>query len=517
MKTAKYQSLTRLALIFAILVIVNFISVRLFFRVDLTKNNVYTLSDASKTLVRSLDDRLNIKAYFTEDLPSPYNNNRRTVLDMLNEYRAYGGGNFHFEFISPEGEKGEKEAQEEGIPPVQVQVVNNDKLEVKRAYLGLVLMFEDKKEVLPVIQNLSSLEYELSSAIKRLTVKNKPKIGYTTGHQELDITSLKAAYQSLSKQYEFLPVDLTKNKPVPSDITTLLIIAPQQQFNDSSKYQIDQFIMHGGKAAFLLNTMNVNLQSQYRFAQPMQTGLEDLLQNYGVRVNSDMVRDAQCANVTVMQQQGPFQFQSQVPFPYLPNVSSFNKSNIMVKDLENVVLYFAGSVDTALAQSKGLNAEVLMRSSKRSGRQTGFMMVNPMQEYTEKDFAESGIPLAAVVSGSFQSYFVGKPMAPVLSKSPETQIIVVGDGDFMKDDFAGSKGNMVFFQNIVDYLSDESGLITIRSKDVTEPPLEQISDGMKKFLKYGDLVAPPLLVILYGLLRWRRRVAFKKSIEAQIG
>ena len=516
MKTAKYQSLARLALIFAILVIVNFISVRLFFRLDLTKNNVYTLSDASKNLVRSLDDRLNIKAYFTEDLPSPYNNNRRTVLDMLNEYRAYGGGNFHFEFISPEGEKGEKEAQEEGIPPVQVQVVNNDKLEVKRAYLGLVLMFEDKKEVLPVIQNLSSLEYELSSAIKRLTIKNKPKIGYTTGHQELDITSLKTAYQSLSKQYELLPVDLTKNEPVPSNISSLLVIAPQSQFNDSAKYQIDQFIMHGGKAAFLLNTMNVNLQSQYRYAQPQKTGLEDLLENYGVRVNSDMVRDAQCANVTVMQQQGPFQFQSQVPFPYLPNVSSFNKNNIMVKDLENVVLYFAGSVDTALAQAKGLHAEVLMRSSKRSGRQTGFMMVNPMQEYTEKDFTESGIPLAAVVSGSFQSFFTGKPMAPVLSKSPETQIIVVGDGDFMKDDFAGSKGNMVFFQNIVDYLSDESGLITIRSKDVTEPPLEQISDGMKKFLKYGDLVAPPLLVILYGLLRWRRRVAFKKSIESQI-
>jgi len=516
MKTAKYQSLTRLALIFAILVIVNFISVRLFFRLDLTKNNVYTLSDASKKLVGSLDDRLTVKAYFTEDLPAPYNNNRRSVLDMLNEYRAYAGGNLHFEFFSPEGEKGEKEAQEEGIPPVQVQVVNNDKLEVKKAYLGLALMFEDKKEVLPVVQNLGSLEYDLSSAIKRLTIKSKTKIGYTTGHQELDFSSLKAVNQSLGKQYDIVPIDLSKNEAVPSDITSLLVIAPQQQFNDSSKYQIDQFLMHGGKVAFLLNTMNVNLNSQYRFAQPMQTGLEDLLQSYGVRINSDMVRDAQCANVTVMQQQGPFQFQSQVPFPYLPNVSNFSKSNIMVKDLENVIFYFAGSIDTTMAQSKGLHAEVLMRSSKRSGRQTGFMMVNPMQEYTQADFTESGIPLAAVVSGSFQSHFVGKPLAPVLAKSPETQILVVGDGDFMKDDFAGSKGNMVFFQNIVDYLSDESGLITIRSKDVTEPPLEQISDGMKKFLKYGNLVAPPVLIVLYGLFRWRRRVAFKKSMEAQL-
>ncbi|MEW5798472.1 MAG: Gldg family protein [Bacteroidota bacterium] len=516
MKTTKYQSLGRLAIVLAILIVVNFISIRLFFRLDLTKNGVYTLSDASKSLVQSLDDRLTVKAYFTEDLPAPYNNNRRTVLDLLNEYRAYAGGNLHFEFINPEGEKGEKDAQEEGIPPVQVQVVKDDKLEVKRAYLGLVMMFEDKKEVLPVIQNLSSLEYDFSSAVKRLTTKQKPKVGYSTGHQEPELSSFRRAYQSLAQQYELVPVDLTKHEPVAPDITSLLVIAPQTQFNDSAKYLIDQFIMRGGKAAFLLNTMNVNLNSQYRFAQPQQTGLEDLLAQYGIRLNSDMVRDAQCANISIVQQQGPFQFQSQVPFPYLPSVSNFNKSNIVVKDLENVVLYFAGSLDTATAKNKGLNAEVLMRSSKQSGRQSGFMMVDPMQQYSPNDFSESGIPLAAVVSGSFSSYFTGKPLAPVHAQSPETRILVVGDGDFMKDDFAGNKSNMIFFQNIVDYLSDESGLITIRSKDVTEPPLDPVSDGMKKFLKYGNLAAPPLLVILYGLLRWRRRVSFKKSMESQI-
>jgi ABC-type uncharacterized transport system involved in gliding motility auxiliary subunit len=92
----------------------------------------------------------------------------------------------------------------------------------------------------------------------------------------------------------------------------------------------------------------------------------------------------------------------------------------------------------------------------------------------------------------------------------------VGDGDFMKDDFASSRGNLTFFINIIDYLADDAGLITIRSKNVAQPPLDQISDGTKKLLKYGDLILPPLLVIGYGLFRWRRRVALKRSFEIQV-
>ena len=109
-----------------------------------------------------------------------------------------------------------------------------------------------------------------------------------------------------------------------------------------------------------------------------------------------------------------------------------------------------------------------------------------------------------------------KTLVPQVTKSPDTRIIVVGDGDFMKDDFAGNRGNLTFFINIVDFLADDAGLITIRSKDIAQPPLEQVSDGTKKFLKYGDLILPPLLVIGYGLLRWRRRVALKRSLESQM-
>jgi len=163
-----------------------------------------------------------------------------------------------------------------------------------------------------------------------------------------------------------------------------------------------------------------------------------------------------------------------------------------------------------------LKAEVLVRTSKHSGRQSGFVMIDPFHRYAPEELAESSIPLAAVVSGSFKSFFEGKSLVPREIKSPDTRIIAVGDGDFMKDDFAGNRNNLTFFINIVDFLADDAGLITIRSKDIAQPPLEQISDGTKKLLKYSLLLLPPLLVIGYGLLRWRRRVALKRTLESQL-
>jgi gliding-associated putative ABC transporter substrate-binding component GldG len=372
-----------------------------------------------------------------------------------------------------------------------------------------------------VIQNLGSLEYDISAAIKRLTTRVKKRIGYTTGHQETALTSMQHANQDISAQYEAVPVDLSSNSAaIPQDLAALLVIAPQAKFSDTAKYQIDQYIMNGGKVAFLLNKMNVDLSAQYKVARPIELGLEDMLENYGIRLNSDLVRDAQCANITVMENQGQFQMRSQIPFPYMPNVMNVDRSNPIVKDLQGLIFYFVSSLDTTPAANKGLKAEVLMRSSKHSGRQTGFIMLDPFHRYTQEELGESNIPLAAVVSGSFNSYFsIGRAnntLVPQATKSPDTRIIVVGDGDFMKDDFAGSRGNLTFFINIVDFLADDAGLITIRSKDIAQPPLEQVSDGTKKILKYGALLLPPFLVIGYGLLRWRRRIALKRSIESQL-
>jgi ABC-type uncharacterized transport system involved in gliding motility auxiliary subunit len=154
------------------------------------------------------------------------------------------------------------------------------------------------------------------------------------------------------------------------------------------------------------------------------------------------------------------------------------------------------------------------------------LMVDPLQRFTQEDFQESGIPLASVISGSFKSFYTGKPVpsdtaagsVPVtgspLGASPSTRLVVMGDGDFMRDQFT-NRDNLTFFANMVDYLVDDAGLITIRSKEASAPPLEPVSDNAKKAIKYANLFVPPLLVIGYGLFRWRNRKARKRFLESQ--
>jgi gliding-associated putative ABC transporter substrate-binding component GldG len=519
----KAQTLLRVVIILAILILVNIISIRVFGRLDVTDKKLFTLSSASKELMRSLDDKVTVKAYFTEDIPAPYNNNRRALLDELNEYKAYSRGNLQYEFIDPSGEKGEQDAQQQGIAPVQVQVVKEDKLEVKRAYMGLLFLYEDKKEVIPVVQNTSTLEYDISSTIKRLTSRTQKRIGFLTGQGEPALSELSRVQQLLGKQYQVTTVDVGNGKPVPPDVAALVVMAPAKPFSEPDKYHIDQYLMRGGKVAFLLNRVDANLQN--RFGRALELNLDDLLDAYGLRVNPDLVRDAQCANISIVQSQFGFQMQSQVPFPYLPLASNFSKDNTMVKDLKGIVLFFVSSVDTSKLAAKNLQGEILIRSSNQSGRQATVFMFDPLQRYTKEEFSEKEIPLAALVHGRFKSAFEGKPF-PVdtaagapndssnrLSTSPDSRVVLVGDGDFARDQYLGNRDNLTFFANMIDYLVDDAGLITIRSKDVTLPPLDQVSDGTKKLVKYANLVVPPALVLAYGLVRWRMRKARKKALE----
>jgi hypothetical protein len=191
------------------------------------------------------------------------------------------------------------------------------------------------------------------------------------------------------------------------------------------------------------------------------------------------------------------------------------------------VLFFVSSVDTVKLGVRNLQGEILIRSSSQSGRQTGMFLFDPLQRYAREDFSEKDIPLAALVYGKFRSFYEGKPVpqdtsagsAPpaetTIATSPETRVILVGDGDFARDQYLGNRDNLTFFANMVDYLVDDAGLITIRSKDVTMPPLDPVSDATKKLVKYSNLVIPPLLVIGYGLVRWRMRKSRRKALELQ--
>src|SRR5262245_59840796 len=293
-------------LLIGIVVLANVVGSTLFRRVDLTEGRMYSLSTASKNLVRKLDDTFLVKAYFSKNLPAPYNANSRYLQDLLEEYRVYGKGRFRFEFVDPADDaKLEEEAQKHRIPPVQVQVLEKEQFQAKKAYMGVVFMYKDRQETIPIVENPVGLEYDITATIKKMTRASEdlPVVGILSGHEEPEFSDLSTVQQVFEKQYRLRPVTVSNGQRVPPDVSVLLVAAPRRPFSDWEKYAIDQYIMRGGKVAFLIDKVNADLQMGRAF--PLRLQLDDWCQNYGFKVNDNLVGDFESPGVlNVSQQQG---------------------------------------------------------------------------------------------------------------------------------------------------------------------------------------------------------------------
>jgi len=515
------NSATVLLLVLGIVIVLNLFSLNVFKRLDLTEGRVFSLSEASKKAVQDLDDRLIIKAYFSEGLPPPYNNQARYLRDKLDEYKAYSGGNFQYEFIDPGSEeKLQQEAQSYRIPPLQVNAVEKDKIEIKTVYMGLVMLFEDKKpEVMPVIRHVHGLEYDLTAAIKRITSDELMTVGFLTGHDEPTLEeNLSNISQSLQRQYSVVPVDLSGGNRVPDDMAVLVIAAPQTAFTEWEKYAIDQYIMAGGKVTFLIDKIKTDISTST--AEPLSLDLDDWLKTYGISIQDNLVYDALNTPINITRRQGFITISNQVNYPFFPKINTFNRDNAIVKDLENISLYFVSSLDTSAASAQGVVIEPLAFSSEKSGMQRGRYDINPYAFGRGVPYNQKNFLLAAALRGTFKSYFADKeipqggtaPAAPKLTESIDNRLIVVGDGDFIRDDYRMNQSSVTFFLNIVDWLAQDEDLIAIRSKSITDRPLKELSPGTRKAVKYLNVLGTPLLVVLAGLIHWRTRRSRKRGL-----
>jgi hypothetical protein len=192
----------------------------------------------------------------------------------------------------------------------------------------------------------------------------------------------------------------------------------------------------------------------------------------------------------------------------------------MVKDLERVGMYFASTVDTSAARAKGLTAEPLIMTSEKSVLQERIYDVNPLRKWTLQEADRGTQVVAAIIQGRFTSAFAGQAIpssgdsaaappdlnAPRADQSPETRVVVVGDGKFFEDQKGGGdRDNLLFFQNLIDWLAQDEALITIRSREVTDRPLKPVSEPTKRFVKYANMLGSPVLVVLFGLIVWQVR------------
>ena len=520
--------------VFFILVVVNFLSCQYFMRGDLTENKIYTLSKSTKDILEGLDDIVRIEAYFSKK-PSRVAQIRADVKDKLDEYLAFSKGNLQIDFIDPgDDETLKQKLRLMGIPELQVNVREKDKLEVANVYMGIAVHYVNEKEVLPFVQETFNLEYDLSSAILKVTREETKTLGFLAGHGEFDIDNqrFQELRGELSKQYDVSKVEVKDGEPIDAKVVTLVIAGPQQPLTEREKYEIDQFIMRGGRTVFLIDP--IRLQPGSLQAAPLATGLNDLLEHYGVKLGNNLLLDRYHDSATFDR---GFMRVTQ-PYPYFVKAMKKNLSseNTITSQLESLVLPWPSSLELTLKENEEtegagvakVQGTVLATTSEFGWTAQAPYNLDPNSVLRPPSGQQKVHTLAVALSGTFKSFYAGKDI-PVVERveteeqvseaeerttkteSAPTQIIVVGTSQFLAQP---RQDGRIFFQNTIDLLTLGEELIGIRSQTVTDRPLKETSDSERFLLKFLVIGGIPILVSIIGITRYFLRRRAKQLVEA---
>jgi gliding-associated putative ABC transporter substrate-binding component GldG len=313
---------TQVLLMVGIVIVVNILSEQFFLRLDLTADKSYTLSKATKNILRSLEEPVTVTAYFTEDVPPQLLQARTDFKDLLVEYSNIAKGNLVYEFIDPnKDQESEQKAMKEGIMPNIVNVRERDQMTQKRVFLGAVLKMGNDKEIIPVIQSGTAMEYALSSSIKKLSVTDKPLIGYVQGHGEPPLAALQQVMASLGILYSVQEVNLDNPGADLSKYVTIAIVAPKDTVPPAQLKVLDEYLAKGGKLFIACNRVQGDFTTVR--GTSVYTGLEDWLSGKGLFIDDNFLVDATCGSVGVQQQSGFMNYTTNISFPYLPVIQKF--------------------------------------------------------------------------------------------------------------------------------------------------------------------------------------------------
>ncbi|MBU4485562.1 MAG: Gldg family protein, partial [Candidatus Delongbacteria bacterium] len=477
-----------LVYILGIIVLANIISVFFFFRIDLTEGSIYSLSDASKRLVSGLDDKIIVKCFFSKELPPQLKIIPAMIKDNLDEYKAYSNGNFYYEFIDQSDKEFVSQIMDYQLPSAQVQMLEKDEFKVKKVFMGMVILYEDKKEIIPFVQegDLPAIEYEITSKIRKLTLDKLPSVGILSDFGSATLEEMRTVYQLLSSQYVVNPVKADKKELNIDKIDALLIVGPKENFSQDALRLIDEYIISGGKVGFFIDKTSADLQKQN--VKDIELNLDSLMMSYGVTVNNDLVGDKQAGIITVRQQKGFFNIANQIKYPFLPMITNLDRKNPVTQKIDAVNLYFASSLDTTHATGKNISLEILARTSENAFVQSKNYNIIADKDIDEYRYNAKYLPLIALLKGSFDSHF-----DPV-KKGADSRIIVSGDAEFFLDNKFGADENINLFLNLVDWLTADETLISIRSKTITQRPLDKVADSGKTIIKWLNIALIPLLL-----------------------
>ncbi len=555
----KAQAIIRLLIAIGILIAVNVLSYSIFTRFDLTKEKRFSLTNSTKDMLGELEDVVYFKVYLEGDFESGFKRLQTSTQEMLDEFRVYGGNNIQYEFLDPLADASMDEKKmivtdlaSKGLLP-QTLVTNNEEYSERVIIPGAMASYRGREVPVPLLleqtnnkdpqvvlnNSVSLLEYQLGNAVQKLMRRDRPAVAFLEGQGELAEIQVQSIANALAPYYVMERYSLKDNLHIPPRINALVIAKPMEKFDEVDKFKIDQYIMNGGKVLWLVETLRAEMDSLSRnggkfIALDYGLNIEDQLFKYGVRINPNLVEDAQQCNVIPLvigtdqsgnaRQTRPFQW------PFFPIITNMADNHPITKNIDAVNLAFASSIDT-IRTKNDIKKTVLMTTSQYSKTIFSPARIDVNTVRSELNMERYNKPdqiVGVLLEGSFESAFKGR-LAPetiamidtikdvsVLEESKPTKMIVISDGDIIKNDIDRKTGrpaplgyykftgyqfaNKDLLINAIDYLTDDKGLIISRSKDVKLRLLDNKRAKEEKMTwQLINIGFPLLLLMLFGL------------------
>ncbi|MET0340017.1 MAG: GldG family protein, partial [Polyangiales bacterium] len=403
---AATESVVFLGVTAAIVVLLNVLGIFFFGRADVTKNRLFSLSEGSKRVVAGLEDELEVTAYFTKDLPPPFNATERYVRDILDEYQAASKGKLKVRYVNPDSDEVRQQAETDGVQKVAHQKIENDAVQVVEGYRGLVFNYLGERKSIAAVQGTEGLEYDITKNLK-LLAGEKTKLGVLTGHNGPTLEKGLATLKSLLVTYDVSEVDA--KSPIDPKLKALLVIAPETALSDDELRNLDAYVMKGGNLGVFGGSVKTTQSEQELSASPVNTGLNRLVEKWGVKLNDRVVADARCGQAPY---QTPYGVQIPVPFPPMPIIDfdETQSEHPVAYRLPQVFLPFTASLTEtgALKSEQDAKVTILARSSKDSWLLEGAEKVDlkPRDPRGWKRTPERGpFALVAAVEGKLPSAF----------------------------------------------------------------------------------------------------------------
>lgn len=551
LKSSRIEAFLKIGIGIFIIILINILANQYFFRIDLTEEKRFTISDATREMLRELDDVVYVEVYLEGDFPAGFKRLQKAIRERLNEFRVYAGTNIQYAFIDP-SQATNAEARneyyrslaEKGIQPTNLFATEDGKRIEKLIFPGATVSYGGKETGVMLLkgnkasspeeilnQSVENVEYELAMAIRKLSQTSRKKVALIQGHGELDSLHIAGLTNALLEFYEVYHVNLPEKENL-LGYDAIVVAKPDTAFSEQDKFIMDQFIMNGGKAVFLIDALRVNMDSAGNdgtFALPYQLNLNDQLFNYGVRINNDYIQDLNSGAYPVVT--GNIGDQPQIrllPWPFFPIINKFGDHPI-VKNMDAVYARFVSSVDTVKAE--GIKKTPLLYTSKYSrvlAAPVPVSLNNLRKDIVPENFKDGPVPVAYLLEGKFTSLYENRLLPEGIDQSKfkesgeNSKIIVVAEGDLVRneinyrenepfalgfDPFTQTNfANDEFIKTAMTYLLEEDGIIQARSKEIKIRPLDKIKIKDEK-LKWQiiNMVLPILLILIYGVARYYYR------------